>query len=122
MAVAQITPPAQRTDALASHAYCLPVVRELPVLVADPAIHRTLPPPPKTSPHSSPHLTSRLLGSGRKWQSGSPPGALLLCMEKSRGRSAGASPQKGESGAEAWLLSRWMGEAPHGWPHHRRSV
>ena len=30
MTVAQITPPAPRTDALADHAYCLPVVRELP--------------------------------------------------------------------------------------------
>ena len=30
MTVAQITPPAPHTDALAGHAYCLPVVRELP--------------------------------------------------------------------------------------------
>ena len=30
MTVAQITPPAPRTDAVAAHAYCLPVVRELP--------------------------------------------------------------------------------------------
>ena len=29
MTVAQITPPTPRTDALADHAYCLPVVREL---------------------------------------------------------------------------------------------
>ena len=41
MTVGQITPPAQRTDALAAHAYCLPVVRELPVPVADPAGDRT---------------------------------------------------------------------------------
>jgi hypothetical protein len=41
MTVAQITPPAQRTDALSAHAYCLPVVRELPLLVADPATDRT---------------------------------------------------------------------------------
>jgi hypothetical protein len=41
MTVAQITPPAQRTDALAAHAYGLPVVRELPVLVADPAADRS---------------------------------------------------------------------------------
>jgi hypothetical protein len=31
MTVAQINPPAPRTDALAGHADCLPVVRELPV-------------------------------------------------------------------------------------------
>ena len=41
MTVAQITPPAPRTDALAAHAYRLPVVRELPVPVADPAGDRT---------------------------------------------------------------------------------
>jgi len=41
MTVAQITSPAPRTDALAAHAYCLPVVRELPVLVADPATDRS---------------------------------------------------------------------------------
>ena len=41
MTVAQITPPAPRTDALADHAYCLPVVRELPVLIAKPAADRT---------------------------------------------------------------------------------
>ena len=41
MTVAQITPPAPRTDALAAHAYCLPVVRELPVPVADPAGDRS---------------------------------------------------------------------------------
>jgi hypothetical protein len=35
MTVAQITPPAPRTDALAHHAYCVPVVRELQVSVAD---------------------------------------------------------------------------------------
>ena len=40
MTVAQITPPAPRTEAVA-HAYCLPVVRELPVLVADPATDRS---------------------------------------------------------------------------------
>ena len=41
MTVAQITPPAPRTDAVAGHAYCLPVVRELPAPVADPAGDRT---------------------------------------------------------------------------------
>jgi hypothetical protein len=34
MTVAQITPPALRADALAAHAYGLPVVRELPSTVA----------------------------------------------------------------------------------------
>src|SRR3954454_1489947 len=37
MTVSQITPPAPRADALAAHAYCLPVVRELAGPVADPA-------------------------------------------------------------------------------------
>jgi hypothetical protein len=41
MTVAQITRPAQRTDALADHAYCVPVVRELPVAAADPACDGT---------------------------------------------------------------------------------
>ena len=41
MTLAQITPPAQRTDALAGHAYFLPVVRELPGPVADPVGDRT---------------------------------------------------------------------------------
>ncbi len=41
MTVAQITPPASRTDTLAVHAYCLPVVRELPSPVADRAGDRT---------------------------------------------------------------------------------
>jgi hypothetical protein len=41
MTVAQITPPAQRTDALTAHAYCLPVVRELPAAVVDPATDRS---------------------------------------------------------------------------------
>jgi len=41
MTVAQITPPAPHTDALTAHAYCLPIVRELPALVADPAGDRT---------------------------------------------------------------------------------
>jgi hypothetical protein len=41
MTVAQITPPVPRTEALADHAYCLPVVRELPVPVADLAAGRT---------------------------------------------------------------------------------
>jgi hypothetical protein len=40
MTVAQITPPAPRTEAVA-HAYCLPVVRELPGPVVDPAGDRT---------------------------------------------------------------------------------
>ena len=41
MTVALFSPPAQRTDAVAGHAYCLPVVRELPPPVADPAGDRT---------------------------------------------------------------------------------
>jgi hypothetical protein len=36
MTVAQISPPAPRSEAVAGHAYCLPVVRELPLPVADP--------------------------------------------------------------------------------------
>jgi hypothetical protein len=41
MTVAQITPPAPRAEALAGHAYGLPVVRELPQPAADPAGDRT---------------------------------------------------------------------------------
>jgi hypothetical protein len=41
MTVAQITPPAPRADALAAHAYCLPVVRELQQPVADAAADRS---------------------------------------------------------------------------------
>jgi len=41
MTVAQITPPPPRTNALAGHAFCLSVVRELPGPVADPAGDRT---------------------------------------------------------------------------------
>jgi hypothetical protein len=41
MTVAQVTPPAPRTDALAGHAHCLPVVRELPGAVADATGDRT---------------------------------------------------------------------------------
>jgi hypothetical protein len=41
MTVAQITPPASRIEAVAGHVYCLPVVRELPRPVADPAGDRT---------------------------------------------------------------------------------
>jgi hypothetical protein len=43
MTAAQISPPAPRTDAVgvAGHAYCLPVVREHPLPVADPAGDRT---------------------------------------------------------------------------------
>ena len=41
MTVAEITPPAPRADAVARHAYCLPVVRELPLPVADPAANRS---------------------------------------------------------------------------------
>ena len=41
MTVAQITPPVSRVEAVAGHAYCLPVVRELPGPVADPAGDRT---------------------------------------------------------------------------------
>ena len=41
MTVAQITPPAPRTAAVAGHAYCLPVVREFPGPVVDPAGDRT---------------------------------------------------------------------------------
>ncbi len=40
MTAAQISPPAPRTDAVAvfvaGHAYCIPVVRELPLPIADP--------------------------------------------------------------------------------------
>ena len=41
MTLAQITPPAPRTDALAGHAYSLPVVRELPNRIVDRAGDRT---------------------------------------------------------------------------------
>ena len=41
MTVAEITPPAPRADAVAAHAYCLPVVRELALAVADPAGDRS---------------------------------------------------------------------------------
>jgi hypothetical protein len=41
MTVAQITPPASRPEAVASHTYCLPVVRELPGPVAGRADDRT---------------------------------------------------------------------------------
>jgi hypothetical protein len=41
MTVALISPPAPRTDAVAGHAYCLPVVRELPLPVADRAGDRS---------------------------------------------------------------------------------
>jgi hypothetical protein len=41
MTVALIAPPAPRTDALAVHAYCLPVVRELQQPVADLGRDRT---------------------------------------------------------------------------------
>ncbi len=41
MTVAEITPPAPRADAVAGHAYCLPVVRELALPVVDPAANRT---------------------------------------------------------------------------------
>jgi hypothetical protein len=41
MTVAQTTPPSPRTEAVAGHAYCLPVVRELPLPGADPAGERT---------------------------------------------------------------------------------
>jgi hypothetical protein len=41
MTVAQITPPAPRTEALAGHAYGLPVVRELQQPVADASADRT---------------------------------------------------------------------------------
>jgi hypothetical protein len=41
MTAAQISPPAPRTDALAAHAYCLPVVREIPVPAAAAAGSRT---------------------------------------------------------------------------------
>jgi hypothetical protein len=37
MTAAQISPPAPRSEAVAGHTYCLPVVRELPLRVADPA-------------------------------------------------------------------------------------
>jgi hypothetical protein len=41
MTVALISPPAPRTDAVAAHAYCIPVVRELPLPVADRAGDRS---------------------------------------------------------------------------------
>ena len=41
MTAAQISPPSPRTAAVAGHAYCLPVVRELPLPVADPVGDRT---------------------------------------------------------------------------------
>lgn len=41
MTAAQISPPAPRTDAVAGYAYCIPVVREIPPPVADPAGDRT---------------------------------------------------------------------------------
>ena len=41
MTVAHITPPSPRTEAVAGHAYCLPVVRELQQPVADPAGDRS---------------------------------------------------------------------------------
>lgn len=41
MTVAQITPPAPRTDALAGHAHGLPDVRELPQPAADSAGNRS---------------------------------------------------------------------------------
>ena len=44
MTVAQITPPTPRTDALADHAYCLPVVRELTL--------------PRRRPRWHPHLVT----------------------------------------------------------------
>lgn len=36
MTAAQISLPAPRTVAVPAHAYCIPVVRELPLPVADP--------------------------------------------------------------------------------------
>ena len=41
MTVAQITPPAPRTEALAGHAYCLPEVREVQQPVAESSADRT---------------------------------------------------------------------------------
>jgi hypothetical protein len=41
MTAPRITPPAPRTEAAAGHAYCLRVVRELPLPVGDPAGERT---------------------------------------------------------------------------------
>jgi hypothetical protein len=37
MTAAQISPPAPQSEAVVGHAYCLPVVRELPLPLADPA-------------------------------------------------------------------------------------
>jgi hypothetical protein len=37
MTAAQMSPPPPRSDASAGHTYCLPLVRELPLPVADPA-------------------------------------------------------------------------------------
>jgi hypothetical protein len=36
MTAAEISPSSPRTEAVAGHAYCIPVVRELPRPVADP--------------------------------------------------------------------------------------
>lgn len=41
MTAAQTSPPAPRAEAVTGHAYCLPVVRELPLPVADPVGGRT---------------------------------------------------------------------------------
>ncbi len=41
MTAAQISPPASLREAVAGHAYCIPVVRELPLPVADPAADRS---------------------------------------------------------------------------------
>jgi hypothetical protein len=40
MTVTQISPPAPRSEAVAAHVYCIPVVRELPLPVANPARER----------------------------------------------------------------------------------
>jgi hypothetical protein len=40
MTAAQISPAAPRAEAVAGHAYCLPVVRELPLPATNPADDR----------------------------------------------------------------------------------
>jgi hypothetical protein len=41
MTVGQINPPSPRSDTVVAHAYRIPLVRELPLPVADPADDRT---------------------------------------------------------------------------------
>jgi hypothetical protein len=41
MTVPAVTPQPAHTDAVAGHAYCMPIVRELPLPVVDPPGDRT---------------------------------------------------------------------------------